>query len=137
LLGELNHRIPAPRYPGLVELPQDQESQRENPSYRIIAVNPAQDTDRWAGRASVCIDRVTVNNLSVWRRPDGKLKVYWPSYRKHGYSYGLVSLSQPLRREIERAVAEEFEKRRLERKHKEEHTAKGETEPRYSHADTE
>lgn len=62
------------------------------------------DLEKRVAFASVQIGEVTVNGLAVWRSGNGRLRVFFPSYRRScGYDEA-ISLSPDLRTEVEAEV---------------------------------
>ncbi len=64
----------------------------------------AQEMEHRIAFATVCIGDVTIRGVAVWRSRNGKLRVYFPSYRLGSGWDEAISLPDELRTEIEADV---------------------------------
>jgi DNA-binding cell septation regulator SpoVG len=62
------------------------------------------DLEKRVAFASVKIGEVVINGVTVWRSPQGRLRVFFPSFRRTvGYD-DVVSLAPDLRADVEAEV---------------------------------
>jgi hypothetical protein len=64
----------------------------------------AQEMEHRIAFATVCIGDVTIRGVAVWRSRNGRLRVYFPSYRLGSGWDEAISLPDELRTEIEADV---------------------------------
>lgn len=68
---------------------------------RIEFIN---DLERRVAFASVKIGDVLINGVAVWRSPQGRLRVFFPSFRRTVGCEDVISIPPDLRAEVEAEV---------------------------------
>jgi hypothetical protein len=62
------------------------------------------DLERRVAFASVKIGEVLINGVTIWRSPQGRLRVFFPSFRRAAGYDDVITLSPDLRAEVEAEI---------------------------------
>ncbi len=77
------------------------------------------ELEKRVGLATVKIGEVIVRGITVWRTPAGRLRVYFPSYRRSAGFDEAIELSPELRAELEADVIAAYKSAKSEAQNKE------------------
>jgi hypothetical protein len=72
------------------------------------------ELEKRVGFATVKIGEVSIRGVTVWRTPAGRLRVYFPSYRRSAGFREAIELSPELRAELEADVISAYKSAKSE-----------------------